>query len=46
MSNQYERCDFCGELTQVSATADIDFGYVMLGKKLMCYECKMKIREG
>ncbi len=44
MSNQYEHCGFCGQLVQVSATADTDFGHKNLGKKLICYDCCEKIR--
>ena len=45
MSNQYENCSFCGKITQVSATADTDFGFARLGNKLICYECRKNICE-
>jgi len=45
MSNQYEKCDFCGETVQVSCTnADYDFGCRRLGNRLICKECRDKIK--
>ena len=43
MSNQYRKCDFCGEEVQVSCTnADYDFGHIKVDSKLMCRKCKEK----
>ena len=45
MSNQYEECSFCGQTVQVSATSDYYFGHRKLGDKLICRECREKIKE-